>query len=242
MNVSPNPASAPVSRIIIIDDDEELCELLSDYFASEGFSIRAEHNGQNGLAALDSESFDIVILDVMMPVMDGFETLRELRRKSNVPVIMLTARGEEVDRIVGLELGADDYLSKPFNPRELTARIRAVLRRGSTETPNAGGQINFEDIVIDLDRHELSVSGDPVVVTNAEFKLIHRLTQSPGQVVTKEQLTEYALGRALEEHDRSVDVHVSNLRKKIGNRPDGSIRIRTIRGVGYLLENAETQA
>jgi len=186
MNVSPNPASAPVSRIIIIDDDEELCELLSDYFSSEGFSIRAEHNGQNGLAALDSESFDIVILDVMMPVMDGFETLRELRRKSNVPVIMLTARGEEVDRIVGLELGADDYLSKPFNPRELTARIRAVLRRGITDTANAGGQIKFEDIVIDLDRHELSVADNPVVVTNAEFKLIHRLTQSPGQVVTKE--------------------------------------------------------
>lgn len=242
MNVSPNPASAPVSRIIIIDDDEELCELLSDYFSSEGFSIRAEHNGQNGLAALDSESFDIVILDVMMPVMDGFETLRELRRKSNVPVIMLTARGEEVDRIVGLELGADDYLSKPFNPRELTARIRAVLRRGITDTANAGGQIKFEDIVIDLDRHELSVADNPVVVTNAEFKLIHRLTQSPGQVVTKEQLTEYALGRALEEHDRSVDVHVSNLRKKIGSRPDGSIRIRTIRGVGYLLEDATSQA
>lgn len=238
VNANANVDPAVVSQILIIDDDEELCELLSDYFSSEGFQIRAEHNGRNGLAALDSESYDLVVLDVMMPVMDGFETLRELRRSSNVPVIMLTARGEEVDRIVGLELGADDYLSKPFNPRELTARIRAVLRRGTTDSPKASGLVNFEDIVIDLDRHELTVADKAVVVTNAEFKLIHRLTQSPGQVVTKEQLTEYALGRALEEHDRSVDVHVSNLRKKIGNRQDGSVRIRTIRGVGYLLENA----
>lgn len=238
MNANASPDPAAVSQILIIDDDEELCELLSDYFSSEGFSIRAEHNGRSGLATLDSDTYDLVVLDVMMPVMDGFETLRELRRKSNVPVIMLTARGEEVDRIVGLELGADDYLSKPFNPRELTARIRAVLRRGTAESPKPSGHVSFEDIVIDLDRHELTVAGESVVVTNAEFKLIHRLTQSPGQVVTKEQLTEYALGRALEEHDRSVDVHVSNLRKKIGNRQDGSVRIRTIRGVGYLLENA----
>lgn len=233
-------SNATSQHVLIVDDDEELCQLLKDYLGGEGFSVQTVHDGAQGLQAARESNVDIVILDLMMPVMDGFETLRELRRSSNVPVIMLTARGEEVDRIVGLELGADDYLPKPFNPRELNARVRAILRRGASPVAaNESGSIEFEDLRIDLDRHELHVKTDQVVVTNAEFRLIHRLLQSPGHVVTKEQLTEFALGRSLEEHDRSVDVHISNLRKKLGNRHDGSNRIRTIRGVGYLLENTD---
>ncbi len=233
-----------VARVLLVDDDMELCQMLAEYLTADGFSVRAEHDGQAGIDAVQDASdqgheFDVMILDITMPVLDGFETLRRLRAFSTVPVLMLTARGDETDRIVGLELGADDYLSKPFNPRELAARLRAILRRcrltDSQSVLAAEAPLEIDDLL--LDRGSLTVwcQGQPLALTATEFTVLEVLGLVAGQVVTKQDLSERALGRRWMPYDRSLDTHLSNLRRKLGPGADGEARIKTIRGRGYLL-------
>ncbi len=221
-------------KILLLDDDVELCELLREYLASENFAVEFAHDGAGGLVRALEEYFDMMLLDVMLPGRNGFEVLRELRGRSTMPVLMLTARGDDVDRIVGLEMGADDYLPKPFNPRELVARIRAVLRRhgdrGESMTRLVAG-----DVVLDPSSRTVRCDKKEVDLTGVEFKLLEALMRSPGRVVPRDRLARAALDRPLEPFDRSLDVHVSNLRRKLGPFADGSPRIRTLRGEGYLL-------
>ncbi len=226
-------------RILVIDDDAELCELLQDYLAREGFALDAVNDGVAGLDRALSGEHGLVILDVMLPGLSGFEVLRRLRERSRVPVLMLTARGEDVDRIVGLEMGADDYLPKPFNPRELVARIRAVQRRASVPVAAGGGLaaprlVAVGDLELDPGSRSVSRGGEPVELTSVEFSLLEALLLSAGRVVSRDALAEAALGRELSAYDRSVDVHVSSLRRKLGGRQGGAERIKTVRGVGYL--------
>lgn len=225
-----------MDKILIIDDDEELCELVSEYLGVEGFEIDSVNDGATGLERALSGDYDMAILDVMLPKMNGFDVLRNLREQSKLPVIMLTARGDDMERIVGLEIGADDYLPKPFNPRELAARLRAVLRR-TTVTEN--GDATSEKL--DVDGIELSpasrtaiLNGEELNLTSVEFELLHELLKEAGKVVRKETLSENVLERKLSPYDRSLDMHISNLRKKLGNRDDDSERIKTIRSVGYI--------
>ena len=226
-----------MDRILIIDDDEELCELVSEYLEVEGFTIKAIHNGEAGLEAALSGEYDMAILDVMLPKMNGFEVLRRLRERSSLPVLMLTARGEDMERIVGLEIGADDYLPKPFNPRELVARLRAIMRRihGFADSDGAAAEkIQVDDLEISPSSRTAWLAGEEVPLTSVEFDLLSALAQEAGKVVRKEDLSEKVLERKLSPYDRSLDMHVSNLRKKLGSRPDGSERIKTVRSVGYL--------
>ena len=235
---SDNPGEWSATRILVVDDDVELCELVQQYLGAQGFLVEAVHDGATGVASALSDSYRMVILDVMLPGMRGFEVLRQIRAKSAIPVIMLTAHGEDVDRIVGLEIGADDYMLKPFNPRELAARIHAVLRR--TEAGSAGKEapsqasIRLDDIRLDTRTRTAYLKSQDVELTSAEFELLALFFKSPGQVVTREELVKNALGRELEPADRSLDVHISNLRKKIGPFEDGTERIRAIRNVGYI--------
>ena len=224
-------------RILVIDDDAELCELLTAYLGSEGFAVAAAHDAASGLSRALEGQASLVVLDVMLPGMSGFEVLRRLRERSRVPVVMLTARGDDVDRIVGLEMGADDYLPKPFNPRELVARIRAVLRRGSavSDAPvHAPSPVTVGDLELDPASRVVRRSGRTVELTSVEFSLLEALMRAAGTVVTREALAEAALGRKLSAYDRSVDVHVSSLRRKLGPRMGELERIKAVRGVGYL--------
>lgn len=232
-------------RILVIDDDWELCTLLEEYLEPFGFSVTSAHDGEKGFRALEEHAFDVVILDVMLPGRDGLDILRSLRAQSSVPVLMLTARGDDVDRIVGLELGADDYLPKPFNPRELLARLRALLRRTHRMSPHeAGGRsgesatpvnpVEIGDVLLFPATRTVLCRGEAVPLTTVEFNLLEALMRSAGQVVSREDLCLRVLGRKLQPYDRSLDVHVSNLRKKLGDPPDGGERIKTVRGVGYL--------
>ncbi|MEW6487466.1 MAG: response regulator transcription factor [Thermodesulfobacteriota bacterium] len=224
-------------RILVIDDDAELCELLADYLGSEGFSVVAAHDAESGLSRALEGQASLVVLDVMLPGMSGFELLRRLRERSRVPVVMLTARGDDVDRIVGLEMGADDYLPKPFNPRELVARIRAVLRRGppaSDPSDRAPPPLSVGDLELDPATRVVRQGGRPVELTSVEFSLLEALVRAAGTVVPREALAEAALGRKLSAYDRSVDVHVSSLRRKLGPRVGELERIKPVRGVGYL--------
>jgi two-component system response regulator CpxR len=219
------------TKILIADDDVELCELLKEFFESEDFQVQLAHDGSAALQAVSQSRLDMVILDVMMPVMNGLDVLRELRKDSHIPVIMLTARGDDLDRILGLELGADDYVPKPCNPRELLARIRAVMRRvGSSSSLNL---IQIDDLQLNPGNRSLIKDGKDVDLTSTEFSILHTLLQHRGEVVNKRELYMTALGREPVAHDRSVDMHVSNLRRKIGTAPDGENRIETIRGIGY---------
>jgi DNA-binding response OmpR family regulator len=225
-----------MNKVLIIDDDEELCDLVSEYLTVEGFETTAVHDGETGLSQALSGEFDLAILDVMLPKINGFDVLKNLREKSGLPVLMLTARGDDMERIVGLEIGADDYLPKPFNPRELVARLRAILRRASSED---SGQLSPEKILIDdLDLSASSRSvrrdGEELPVTSVEFDLLSALLRDAGKVVKKEDLSENVLERRLSPYDRSLDMHISNLRKKLGPRSDGSERIKTVRSVGYI--------
>ena len=226
-------------KLLLIDDDIELCSLLKEFVADEGFEIETCHDGPSGARQALSGSYDLVILDVMLPGCDGFEVLKEIRKKSNIPVLMLTARREEVDRIVGLEIGADDYLGKPFNPRELIARIRAVLRRvpdPNVETPadNTLSSLRVDDIELEIHSRRVLKQGRPIDLTAVEFKLFQVLLQSAGQVVHRETLNREVLGRAYAPYDRSIDVHVSKLRKKLGEKIGQAERIQAVRGEGYL--------
>lgn len=220
---------------MIIDDDEELCELVSEYLGVEGFAVECVNDGEAGLKAALTGAHDIAILDVMLPKMNGFDVLRSLREKSKMPVLMLTARGDDMERIVGLEIGADDYLPKPFNPRELAARLRAILRRSSAANDAADYEtVSVDDIQLSPAARTVALDGDDVNLTSVEFALLRELLKDAGKVVKKEDLSESVLERKLSPYDRSLDMHISNLRKKLGPRGDGSERIKTIRSVGYI--------
>jgi len=219
------------TSILIIDDDVELCGLLKEYFESEGLRVRLAHDGRAGLDEARHPGLDLIVLDVMMPELNGMEVLDELRKESRIPVIMLTARGDDMDRIMGLELGADDYLAKPCNPRELLARIRAVLRRSTVMTGK--NEVRIDDLELNIGARQLLRAGEEVELTSTEFSILQALLQHQGEVVSKRDLYITALNREPVQHDRSVDMHVSNLRRKLGPRPNGDSRIETIRGIGY---------
>ena len=221
--------------ILIVDDDVELCELVAEYLQPEGFEVEAVHNGDLGLQRALSGKYVLVVLDVMLPGMNGLDVLRQLRKSSRVPVLILTARGDEVDRIVGLEIGADDYLPKPFNPRELLARVRAILRRAQGE--QAGGapdRVSVGDVQMDVGARIVRRGSEAVELTAVEFALLEILLRNAGQVVNREHLAQAVLGRKFVAYDRSIDMHVSKLRKKLGDYAGGSERIKTVRGVGYI--------
>ncbi len=226
-----------MAQILIVDDDHELSEMLADYLQAEGYSTERVFDGEVGVTTALSGQFDAIVLDVMMPKLDGFEALRQIRGQSTVPVIMLTAKGDDIDRIVGLEIGADDYLSKPFNPRELLARLRAVLRRSQGITAIADKNTSTLSIGL-LEIHPASrtafIEGHTLDLTSTEFNLLQILVQQSGNVVTKESLSQQAIGRPLTRYDRSIDMHMSNLRKKLSEQGQGSLII-TIRGQGYQL-------
>ena len=227
-----------MTRILLADDDVELCEMLKEYLATEGFGVDTANDGASALAKAMTGNYDMVVLDVMMPKKNGFDVLRELRMHSLTPVLMLTARDEDVDSIVGLELGADDYLGKPCNPRVLVAHIRSILRRAEPPRADQNGGATPEAIRInDLEMHTgsrtITCKGARIEMTSTEYSVLEVLLREAGRVVSKMELSERALGRKLSRYDRSLDMHVSNLRKKLGPLPNGEERIKTVRGVGY---------
>ena len=225
-------------RILMIDYDSELTALVEEYLIAEGgFSFVARYDGESGVSAARSQSFDVIILDVMMPGMSGFEVLKALRKTIDTPVIMLTARGDDVDKVLGLEIGADDYVPKPCSLRELIARVRAILRRVKTDSPPASGQspgVSVGDLRIDTGSQSVFRDGQPIDVTGAEFGVLEILVRSAGEVVSKDAIARHALGRRIMPYDRSVDAHVGHLRKKLGPLPNGLQRIKTVRGRGYF--------
>lgn len=220
-------------RILIIDDEEDLRTMLSSYLTAGGFDVTEAENGEEGLERATSREFDLLVLDVGLPSIDGFEVLRQLRVTSQVPVIMLTARAEEIDRVVGLTVGADDYVTKPFSPRELTARIAAVLRRSRPAVGGEPGLIEFEGLRIDLDAREVLCDGRSVELSALEFDLLVTLARAPRRVFTRDQLKELVWGWDYFAVDRVVDVHISNLRKRLGDSSEAPRFIATVRGVGY---------
>jgi len=217
-------------RILVIDDDVELAGLLREFLQREGFETEFAHDGKTGLARATAGHFDLVVLDVMLPGLDGFEVLRRLRQTTRLPVVMLTARGDDVDRIVGLELGADDYLPKPFNPRELIARIRAVLRRAQPRTE--AGRIEVNGVTLDPGTREVVCNGQPVDLTTIEFDILELLMRAAGRVLSRDQIMEALYSRKASPFDRAMDMHVSHLRKKLVCGGDKEM-IKTVRGVGY---------
>lgn len=224
-------------RLLFVDDDREFCSLMHDYLGGEGFEVSCVYDGLTALAALKAQSFDIVVLDVMMPLRNGLDVLRELRQFSSVPVLMLTARGEDLDRIIGLEVGADDYVPKPCNPRELVARLRAILRRtqapiGDERAPNL--PLRIADVELRPGEHRVLCGGQDLGLTSAEYATLEVLLRHAGHVVRKPELMQAAFGRRLGPYDRSLDMHISRLRKKLGPDARGADRIKTVRGVGYL--------
>jgi len=226
-----------MNRILIIDDDEELCELVAEYLTVEGFEAEAVHDGESGLQKALSNEYDLITLDVMLPKKNGFDVLRELRQTSKIPVLMLTARGDDMERIVGLEIGADDYLPKPFNPRELVARLRAILRRVQTEGESNQIEIDrlqVDDVEVQISARSALKNGEDLGLTSVEFDLLAELLRQAGKIIKKEDLSEQVLERKLSPWDRSLDMHISNLRKKLGNRDDNTERIKAIRSVGYI--------
>ncbi len=233
--------------VLIVDDDTELCQLLIEYLGREGFTVEAVHDGETGAARALASDWGLVVLDVMLPRRSGLDVLRSVRAASAVPVIMLTARGDEVDRVVGLELGADDYLPKPFSPRELVARMRAVLRRGpdvARAVADRGRTLTVGDLVLDTGAHTVRRAGEAVRLTGAEYALLEALVRAAGTVVAREALSRAVLGRRPRAFERSLDVHASSLRRKLGPLPDGGERIKAVRGSGYFYvappEAAET--
>ncbi len=223
--------------ILIIDDDEKLCRLVQEYLGAMGYHVESAHTGIEGLKMAMRGDFHAVILDVMLPEMDGFEVLGKLRAQSSVPVLMLTSRGDETDRIVGLEIGADDYLPKTFSTRELLARLRAVVRRSHmTVTPgeDGGKNMKFGDLSLNEDAYEAFLEGKRLDLTPIEYQLLRCLTKAKGRALTREQLLDAVTDRNFEVFDRSIDMHISSLRGKLGDDPRNPRFIRTVRGVGYL--------
>lgn len=227
--------SDPVEKILLIDDDVELCSMLEDYLGRHGYTLSAAHHGERGLQEALTGKYSIVLLDVMLPGIDGFEVLRRLRASSSISVLLLTARGEDVDRIVGLEIGADDYLGKPFNPRELLARIRAVLRRTPGSSQGSRESLPMLGLELDSAARTVRCSGTEINLTDVEFTLLQTLMRSAGEVVHREQLAEAVLGRKFHPFDRSLDMHVSRLRHKLNASGNLGEQVKTIRGVGYQL-------
>ncbi len=222
--------------ILLVDDDVELSALLREYLEGEGFEVEAVFNGMDGAARALSGEHDAVILDVMLPRMNGIDVLREIRRSSQIPILMLTAKGDQVDRVVGLELGADDYVAKPHYPRELVARLRAVLRRNSTASKPLTDPLVIGGLEVQVAARRASWQGEQVELTASEFNLLVVLMRTGDDVATKDALSQQGLGRARQSYDRSVDVHVSNLRIKLEACSAGSLAIETVRGVGYRLQ------
>jgi DNA-binding response OmpR family regulator len=232
-----------MENVLIVDDDRELCELVAELLGEEGFAVEFENRSDKGLERALSGAHALVVLDVMMPGMNGFEVLRRLRAEgSDVHVMMLTARGDDVDRIVGLEIGADDYLPKPFNPRELVARIQAILRRArparaeaaQASEPGVPARIHVGDLEVDTGMRQVWRGGEAVELTNVEYEILVQLLSGAGLVVKREDLVRMVLGRELSVFDRSIDMHISHLRKKLGHRVGEAERIKTVRGVGYV--------
>src|SRR3984893_283039 len=225
-------------RILVIDDDAELCRLVSRFLGAEGYSVQTVQTSGLGIERALSGDYDLVVLDVMLPEMDGFEVLRRMRAKSSTPVLMLTARGDDLDRILGLEMGADDYLPKPFNTRELSARVRAILRRANSASANGAfsesASVRIGDLELNAGARTVRCGGEALNLTTVEFDLLQKLLRSAGAVVGREELTKDVLGLEFSPFDRSIDTHVWSLRRKVGNAPDGTERIKGIRGVGYL--------
>ncbi|PQV65109.1 two component transcriptional regulator, winged helix family [Abditibacterium utsteinense] len=223
-------------RVLLIDDDIELAELATEFLTLEGFEVEVARRGDTGLDRAIAGGFDCIILDVMLPGLGGFEVLRRLRGQSGVPVLMLTARGDDADRILGLESGADDYLPKPFNPRELAARLRAVLRRFATTGTHDGPpreKLEVGDLEMNLASRSLRRGGEKIELTGLEFDLLSAFLKEAGKVVPREIIFRDVFGRKLLAGDRSIDTHVSNLRRKLGAHPDGTERFKNLRGVGY---------
>jgi len=222
-------------RVLIIDDDIELCALLKEFLEREKFEVALVHDGIGGLDLASTGKFDLIVLDLMLPGLDGFSLLKQLRERSRVPVLVLTARGEDEDRIVGLDLGADDYLAKPFNPRELVARIRAILRRAV----RSKGRIEVNGVVLDPGTREVVCDGRPIEMTTLEFDILEMLVRSAGRVVSRDTLMENMYNRKATPFDRSIDMHVSHLRRKLES--DRTL-IKTVRGVGYQFCSSADQA
>lgn len=225
----------------MIDDDTGLCELLSEYLTAQGFEIQSVHDGEQGLKLAQANDYALILLDVMLPTLDGFEVLKQLRQTKLTPVIMLTAKGEDFDRIFGLELGADDYIPKPFNHRELLARVKAITRR--IEHINSlnlatTSKLLVNGITVNLAAREASIDGSTLTLTGTEYEILTLLCKNAGEVVSKEQISEEVLGRRLASFDRSIDMHVSNIRKKIAEHIPGE-RIKTMRGTGYVFIQGE---
>ena len=235
-----------MNRLLVVDDDIELCSLVTKYLEREGFEVKTVNEGEQGIELALSGKYTLVILDVMLPGVNGFDALRRIRTHSRVPVLMLSARAEEVERIVGLEIGADDYLAKPFNPHELVARIRAIIRRAQPNSQFAPEKIPYHlltvgDIELDKNTWKVRRSGEVVELTTLEFNLLEVLIRVAGHVVTREELVETVLGRKFDPFDRSLDMHVSNLRKKLGHQVSGVERVKSVRGVGYVYSNLDAR-
>lgn len=225
------------ANLLLIEDDTEISELLIALLAKEGFSVMPAYDGETGLALALEGRFDVIILDIMLPGKDGLDVLRELRAQKSTPVLMLTARGEDLDRIIGFEMGADDYLPKPFNPRELLARIKALIRRVELDrqSVNEVSRIALDGITIEAKRREVFIDHQQLDLTTAEYNILYALMRHPGEVITKSDLTETALGRKFSLYDRAIDMHLSNLRKKMSTAGKGDV-IKTVRGIGYLFQ------
>jgi DNA-binding response OmpR family regulator len=220
-------------KILVVDDEPRIVRVLRGYLESSGFQVVAAYDGSEALAAFRHEKPDLIILDLMLPEVDGLDVARTIRRESDVPLIMLTARVEEADRLIGLELGADDYVTKPFSPREVVARVRAVLRRAGGSEPAASRSLTVGDITLDLDKRQASVAGRSVELTPTEFDLLAALMESPGRVFSRMQLLDKVQGYAYEGYDRTIDAHVKNLRQKLEEDPKHPHYVLTVYGVGY---------
>lgn len=224
-----------MDEVLLIDDDTELCSMLTEYLGRNGFRVRTAHRGDTGLKAAQQRPWALILLDVMLPGMDGFEVLRKIRAESSVNVLLLTARGEDVDRIVGLEIGADDYLPKPFNPRELLARMRAVMRRNTAAANPLATVLHVGELELNAAARRASYTGTKLDLTDVEFGLLEALMRSPGKVVSREDLSKAVLGREFDPFDRSLDMHVSRLRRKLTQAGMEEDQVKTVRGIGYQL-------
>ncbi len=238
--------SGEVTKVLVVDDDRKLCRLIKNYLESMGYQVETTHDGLSGLEKARNGDFNVMILDVMMPGKDGFEVLKELRKESELPVLMLTARGEELDRIVGLEIGADDYLPKTFSTRELLARLRAVTRRSfisnrERQAVDSDEPLVIGDIKISEGSRAVKLNEKPLVLTPVEYNLLLCLTKSAGRVLTRDQILDKVFDRDYEVFDRTIDVHISALRKKIGDDPKNPQYIQTVRSAGYMINKPLTQ-
>ncbi|MDF1828272.1 MAG: response regulator transcription factor [Legionellaceae bacterium] len=228
-------------KILLIDPDVMLTEPLGHLLIDAGFDVQSIDDGETGLKIALNQAFDAIILEIMLPNINGLELLQTLRKYKQTPVIFLTSREDDIDRLLGLQLGGDDYLNKPCDPQELLARLQAVLRRTQALPSHDRPCIQHTDITVDCGQHQASLCGERLDLTNTEFNILETLIKSPGQAFSKKELTEYALGREFTAYDRSIDVHISNLRQKLGNNPNGKPWIKTVRGFGYLFNAINPQ-